>query len=86
MQLNQKALLTDKHVQWIERFHLIELVFADIAFAKGMHPKVHKGSSQRRSTEQTTLGFHVADPFPPVGKAPYFANLVGNYSGVQAEG
>jgi hypothetical protein len=45
MQLNEKALLTDKHVEWIEGFHLVQLVFADIAFAKGMHPKVHKGSS-----------------------------------------
>jgi hypothetical protein len=44
MQLNQKTLLTDKHVEWIEGFHLIELVFADIAFAKGVHPKVYKCS------------------------------------------
>jgi hypothetical protein len=44
MQLNQKALLTDIHVQRIKGLHLIQPVFADIAFAKGMHPKVHEGS------------------------------------------
>ena len=53
--------MTDVHVKGVERLHLVELVFAQIAFTQRGHAQIDEGVGQPRPT--------VTAATPPFGRS-----------------
>lgn len=50
-ELNQETLTADVDVKWVERFHLVELVAANVALAEWGHAEIHECIPERHPAE-----------------------------------
>ena len=48
LKLHEKAVVTDEHMQRVERLHAVQLVGAQEAFTQGRHPEIHERMTERR--------------------------------------
>src|SRR5215467_2020933 len=68
-QLDQTAPFTYKHMQRIERLHLVQLLWLQIAFTQRRHAQIHESMAQLRPAESTRpewlngLPFHTHNDF-----------------------